>query len=165
MFYIKLIGLLLLAAVLARVGYEASRALHRRVRALSETARWIVRLASHIRYTATPLDELLRVSAADCPALAFLHDINPGDLPRHFDAAILQHAGGSGFAPPDIALLREFGAGLGTSDVEGQLAHCALFQELFEKQTEAARTIAQNKGRVYTTLGLAGGICLILLLM
>lgn len=58
----------------------------------------------------------------------------------------------------DMTLLREFGDGLGTTDVEGQLSHIALYQGMFSKQQSAAEDDITQKSKLYKSLGLFAGV-------
>ena len=63
------------------------------------------------------------------------------------------------------ALLMEFGAGLGTTDLAGQLSHIAVYRVLGEEKRAAARTDQAAKGKLYPVLGAALGLGLDLLLL
>ena len=65
----------------------------------------------------------------------------------------------------DIELLRAFGAPLGTTDLEGQLSHLALYRTLLQKQRDDAAQTAAEKSRLYRTLGLFGGVCAAIMLL
>ena len=65
----------------------------------------------------------------------------------------------------DRALLTEFGAGLGATDLEGQLAHCELYRKRAAERREEARAAQRCKARLYPILGAAAGLGLILLLV
>ena len=58
----------------------------------------------------------------------------------------------------DMALLRDFGDGLGTTDVEGQLSHIALYQGMFSKQQSGAEDDILQKSKLYKSLGLFAGV-------
>ena len=58
----------------------------------------------------------------------------------------------------DMALLKEFGEGLGTTDIEGQLSHITLYQGLFSKQQSGAEDDIIQKSKLYKSLGLFGGV-------
>ena len=132
----------------------------------------IVCIASEIRYTAAPVRELIFSAsrAAEYRSLRFLEDMEraleaEGDFPRVWIRTVQREGGKCGFTAEDQALLQEFGKGLGTSDTEGQTAHCSLYGELFSRQAEDARREVANKGKLYIMLGLAGGLGLALLLL
>ena len=58
----------------------------------------------------------------------------------------------------DMTLLEEFGAKLGSTDTEGQLAHISLYQALFQKQLGEAERDVKQKAKLYQTLGLFIGV-------
>lgn len=60
--------------------------------------------------------------------------------------------------------MQRFGEELGATDVEGQLASCRLYAERLGERLAAARRAAAEKGRLYVTLGAAGGLAAVLLL-
>ena len=54
---------------------------------------------------------------------------------------------------------------LSRTDVEGQIANCRQYGNLLEQRLTEAREAAAAKGRLYMTLGFAGGMALALLLL
>ena len=54
---------------------------------------------------------------------------------------------------------------LGKTDVEGQIANCRQYGELIGQRLTEAREASAAKGRLYMTLGFAGGMALALLLL
>lgn len=71
----------------------------------------------------------------------------------------------TGLAPADMELLQHFGDSLGRTDVEGQLENCRIYAEQLAQRLEQARMEASSKNRLYTTLGVTGGLALALLLL
>ncbi len=71
----------------------------------------------------------------------------------------------SGLMKSDKDILVRFGAGLGTTDTEGQLAHLQMFSELFEHQLMDARNNVSTKCRLYRILGFSLGCALILVIV
>ena len=168
----KLVGLALIAAAGVFLGVMASQNLRRRALALEQMEKLIVRLSTQIKYTAAPVQELLpaAMKSGEYEALRFLGPLREGlaqesDFPRLWEAAVAGRGGDCGFTLQDKALLCEFGRGLGVSDLEGTQSHCGLYRDLFHKQAEAARQDVSSKGRLYITLGIAGGLGLALLLL
>lgn len=142
--------------------------------ALSQAEKLVSALKSRIRYTAAPVRELLEEAekSGEYPSLHFLHTIcqtlkkgGETDVQKAWEEALKKTDEQMGLNGQDSELLIEFGRGLGTSDVEGQLAHCELYQHLLQKQGEGARQDRLSKGRLYVTLGIAGGAGLALLLL
>lgn len=152
------------------MGLYAAMGLNRRAAALEEAGRLLAHLATRIRYTAAPIGELLCEVAGHYRRLPFLREagrlVDDGaDFHSAWGQALRQKGEESGLTAADRELLLRFGEGLGRTDVEGQLAHCELYTGLLaDKQAEAkAQTAA--KGRLYVTLGVAGGLAAALLLL
>lgn len=58
-----------------------------------------------------------------------------------------------------------FYQGLGTTDLEGQLAHCGRYSRLFSHQVEQAQNLYATKGKLYRSLcALASGMLAVLLI-
>lgn len=66
--------------------------------------------------------------------------------------------------PQDMQLLDDFGARLGATDADGQLAHIAHYRDIFSARLEEARQASAQKSKLYKTLGLFGGVSAALLL-
>lgn len=154
------------------LGVYASAGLSRRVSGLELAHRLIARVASQIRYTAAPAGEILLDAAAreEFRALPFLQRLRQlldeqGKLPSAWRQAVNEGRSESHFTEADAELLLGFGDVLGKTDVEGQLENCRLFSELLQEHLTAARQQAATKGRLYITLGAAGGMALALVLL
>lgn len=63
-----------------------------------------------------------------------------------------------GFTKRDGELLISFGNSLGTTDLEGQVNICRLYDSLFDGQLAAAKNNLQQKGALYSGLGAAVGL-------
>ncbi len=55
--------------------------------------------------------------------------------------------------------------GLGTTDLEGQLAHCSRFVRLFEQKVQRAQAAYQTQGKLRQKLWILAGVCAFLLLV
>lgn len=68
--------------------------------------------------------------------------------------------------PADAArIMREFGAGLGATDIQGQLNHMALYRTQGQEKRMVALETQRNKSRMYVVLGATMGLGLDLLLI
>ena len=65
----------------------------------------------------------------------------------------------------DMAMLKEFGDGLGITDAEGQLSHIELYKTMFAKQQKEAEDDISQKAKLYKTLGLFAGVSTALMLL
>ena len=65
----------------------------------------------------------------------------------------------------DFELLSAFGRGLGTTDSEGQIINCERHSRLIGENIETAKKDAEVKGKLYSALGVIGGIFLVILFL
>lgn len=79
--------------------------------------------------------------------------------------ALMQLPHSMGLSKEDIRLLTDFGQGLGTTDVEGQLAHCELYKTMFSSRLKQAREEKEKKVKLYRMLGLFSGVAVSLLIL
>ena len=71
---------------------------------------------------------------------------------------------GSGLKLKDKRLIEQFGAELGHTDIEGQIAHCEVTAKLLEEQIEQAREEKKKKSKLFSMLGLFFGTGVALLI-
>ena len=152
-------------------GTAACLELNRRAASLEAARRLIAWMAARLRYTAAPIQEIAAEAAGEpeFARLGFLGEaasaMREGESPaRAWEKAVSAFQAG-GLRAEDKSLLKNFGRGLGRSDLEGQLSHCEAFEELLSGCAASARTEAGAKGKLYITLGVAGGLCAALLLL
>lgn len=123
--------------------------------------------AAQIRYTAAPVADILAAAAHDrqfAVLRGFLTRFGENKAWREsFASGLQQELAGQGLRPEDTALITAWGEGLGSTDMEGQTEHCRQFGERLKEQAEAARQQALIKGKLYTSLGLAGGLTMVLI--
>lgn len=168
----KTMGLLLLVVAGLLLGLMAAGGLRRRVTSLDQLSRFMVRMADQIRYTAAPVEELLESAEnsgefADLPILGRIcSKIRNGErVPDAWENAVEEDGRESGLTEGDRDLLRGFGSQFGRTDVEGQIANCRQYGDLLGQRLAEAREASAAKGRLYLTLGFAGGMSLALLLL
>lgn len=142
-------------------GWERARALSRRVARLTELQKLIQWLRTEISYSARPLtsmlltgDSLFCREAVALPAF----DRDPREALAQAGEALLENE-------KDRRLVRDLTAGLGASDVQGQLEHLQLYFALTGENLDEAREACREKRRLYLGLGvLAGmGICIVMI--
>ena len=157
----KWIGVICLIMTGAGLGLWKSARLAFRTQWLDEAVRLTRRAAEQIRFSAAPTQVWLRTltksgefrrltfiqKAAACPPAAF-HAVWRQET-EHLPTELTDR---------DRELIRQFGDGLGASDVAGQLALCEECGRRLEEQHEEARTQQREKSRLYGSLGLLGGL-------
>lgn len=67
--------------------------------------------------------------------------------------------------PENARLLYELGQDSGRTDMAGQQGLLSAYRDQIHQAEEEARREADNKGRIYRMMGLAGGVSLALLLL
>lgn len=149
------------------MGLYRSVTLYRRAAILQSFERLASYTATQIRYTAAPMGDIF-VSASSqsdlTPLQGFLGRFETGkDWRETFRQGIAQDFVGQGLEQADTAIISGWGEGLGSTDIPGQLEHCHRCGEQLREQAAAARQQALTKGKLYTSLGVAGGLTVALL--
>ena len=67
------------------------------------------------------------------------------------------------FNNKDRELLSSFVKVLGTTDIDGELSHIKMYQELFSEQYKLSKEDIKNKGKLYRMLGLFSGLAFVVL--
>ena len=67
------------------------------------------------------------------------------------------------FNNKDRELLSSFFKDLGTTDIDGELSHIKMYQELFSEQYKLSKEDIKNKGKLYRMLGLFSGLAFVVL--
>ena len=168
---LKGIGILLIVLAGVGGGVAAFLDLNRRAANLETARRLIGWMASRIRYTAAPIQEIAAAAAKEpeFSRLLFLKEaatrMQQGDSPGDAWDKALKGCDSGGLKETDKTLLQNFGRGLGCSDLDGQLAHCESFGAMLDGCVQSAKQEAASKGKLYVTLGVAGGLGAALLLL
>lgn len=68
-------------------------------------------------------------------------------------------------SPQDVQLLLSFGSQLGTTDVNGQINLCVLYQKLFEEKLKTAQNYEEHYGKIYRQSGIFIGAAIIILIL
>ena len=159
----KTAGILMIVAACAFAGWARALRLARRVEELERFRGVLQAIRTEIRFSAAPLETLIRRYADRSDWLASCAEALKHGVP--FPEAWRQAVAAAAAARADKNLLLEFGEGLGATDIEGQTAHCALCAEKLEALLKEAYEEKAKKGKLYVTLGVSAGITLGLLLM
>ena len=152
------------------MGYILSSRIARQVEIIDHTIRFLNFMKTGIRYSAQPIAELLAQAATMNPVLPQLricHEYIQQGLPflaawqSSVEWLIREKKASEGYT----TLLRDFGNGIGTTDLDGQLSHCDLYLVRFDEQLSAAREQYRRKGRLYILLGGSAGLAAALLIL
>ena len=160
---VKEIGIAAVMLSAAGLGLYKALELKARERALAELLELLAQAGTLIRYQAADTGTLIRALAGSgqFSRLAFLqeaHALLEAGMPAH--EALLRAAGNirRPLSPQDAEAFRRFAQLLGTRDIDGELEGIALCRASLEHNYEQARAAARDKGKLFCTLGILGGI-------
>jgi len=158
---LKLLAALLLTAagLGAGVGYAHRLAVRRTF--LAAFCTFLQQLATALRYRGGRIEALINSSGE---LFSFSDSESALPFAERWQLQIREFPQKWRLTPQDMQLLTDFGARLGTTDADGQLAHIAHYREIFAAQLEEARQESAQKSKLYKTLGLFGGMSAALLL-
>lgn len=156
---VKIIGAVILSLSGLAFGMYLASSLVKRKEFLCAFLEFITRLETHLRYDCDDIFSLV-TRCCDNKYLTFYsfaenNIIKPfGDvweektnrLPKAFS-----------LSKEDKTVLLDFGKGLGTTDVSGQLKHLKLYKEKINFQLIDAQSKIDKKSRLYKTLGFFAG--------
>ncbi len=148
------------------LGYMESYKLRMRVETLETFLKVIRLMETEMRFHALPLRQIVEKHCGDMELLRQCH--LQLEIGKSFDMAwksgVEAGTGGSGLKSKDKSLIERFGAELGHTDIEGQIAHCEVTAKLLEAQIEQAREEKKKKSRLFSMLGLFSGTGIALLI-
>ena len=144
------------------IGLQKSMQLAERVRFWERFLQFIRFAEDAFRYRNHTVMQVMETYPSDrafrLPALCAAYCTAGADFPEAWAKAVLT------VPADDRVLLLDFGLQLGTTDLEGQLAHLALCRARAEEKRAEARVDQTQKSRLYPILGAAVGAGAALLL-
>lgn len=159
---LKLLGALLLSLSGFALGCLCVQRLKLRRSFFREFSVFLKNLATSMRYRSGSITELVN-------SCGELFSINDPDTSKPFSEIwqnqIISFPKRWRLKGEDMAMLKEFGDGLGITDTEGQLSHIELYRAMFAKQQAQAEDDIIQKSKLYKTLGLFAGVSAALMLI
>lgn len=164
-------GLILLLAAFALSGRMFSMRVRERVKTLEKFRLMLRLMQTEIEYVNMPTYELLKNASqrqelsdmhfvADC--LKLLDDGAPFYL--SWEKAVNQQKF-SELEGDDIRLILSFGNSLGTTDRDGQLKLCGMYEEMMEQKIYQARAKMKTHASLYSKLGIICGAAVVIILI
>lgn len=170
---IRMAALFLLAVCCAGLGFLKSQALSSRVRDLFQLRKILRLLRGEISYAATPLpDAFFRIgSKMEGAYRDFLQDLSV-DMKRYdgesfeeiFARNVECHLRDTRLLRQDREEWKQFGAMLGYLDREMQLSTLRSFDETLEQKIRELRDGLPQRKKLYQSLGVMGGLFLVIFL-
>ncbi len=142
-------------------GFYFTSRLRERSLILQQIQTMLHQTQTQIRYNAAPLYEMFRSFSGAGASMDRLTFIGPlvrfleqgMAFPPAFEQAIRQWEKQTLLEKRDLALLLEFGEGLGTCDADGQVSQIKLLSERLEVLQEEAYSCYTAKAKLYPSLG------------
>lgn len=143
-----------------------SHRLAMRVEQLEAILRFISAAQTEIRFSALPVEQIVQKHGEDLEFLRICGEDckNGSSFITAWESGVNEGTKSKGLNQKDISLLRGFGREFGASDTDGQLSHCALYNELISDGLKNAREEKTRKSKLYQMLGVFSGMAAALLL-
>lgn len=171
---IKVIGVLLVIAGCSGMGLIKARTIDQRLSALKELKRLFMQLKAEIRCMATPLPEAIHrlASGAHAPFALFLknlyenlYTLEPATFAQLWTDHVEQYLKQSALTAADLHMIKEMGQSLGTLDLQMQLGTLDLYMERLDQSIiDLSNGMAAQK-KLYSCMGIMGGIFIVILLI
>lgn len=163
-------GVLLVVVAGVGLGMYYARRLYRRAALLEQAARLLLALEQRMSCSCRPLSALCRELApisAESPWALLTDTLSGLDKGKVFSEAFTGavERQKAALTPEDRELLAEFACVCGRSGLNQQRAYFAAYRQRLEAACGQAREQAARRGQIYQTMGVAGGVCLALLLL
>ena len=162
----KLIGIAVILAACVMAGYSESRKLSLRAEQLEKFIQFITNAKTEIRYSAMPVHQIVEKHSEGMRLLSKCAEYCGTGLefPAAWKRGVQEGTAGLGLKKEDLKVMREFGEGLGATDLDGQLAHCELYLQMVSSRLEDAKKEKATKSKLYLMLGVSAGLAAALLL-
>lgn len=169
----KILGAILIMLACSGMGFLGGQKIAARPKQLQKLRRDLTLLEMDINYAATPLPEALAKLAgiSQWPirslwqeTCAHLGNGEGWTAEEAWYKALEKFSCQTALSENDLAVLRDFGAGLGTSNRQEQLKKFKLLQEQLSSLAFQAEEARQKHERMWRTMGVLTGIALVILL-
>ena len=162
---LKLIGLFLISVTGGLVGINASLRLKSRTEFLEKYITLLNETKTRIRLSACDIRELFKNDSGyeplDFMTAEFTRNIkNKSNVKISWERAVNSAFRKYRLSKADKELISDFG-----TDIDGEISHIDLNITLAEDRLEKARTELTQKGKLYRTLGIFGGITVSLIIL
>ncbi|WP_249281936.1 stage III sporulation protein AB [Ligaoa zhengdingensis] len=146
--------------------FQAAR-LRVRTTRLEETIGLVGMIASDLRYTCAPMENIVRRLTSVSDALPFLtacaeYTQKGEPFPNAWRQALKEAP--SGLDEEDVKILRKLGLTLGAVDLDGALSELDYAKFALGKRYEEARERQRKLGGLYRTLGVLAGFAIVIVL-
>lgn len=146
--------------------------LKKRIKLLTEILLFISAVKNEIEFNRKPIISIFREKCSGnfAKSLSFISECvtlteEGKDFTSAWEMSIKNDQRISLLSPQDVQLLLSYGSQLGTTDVNGQISLCVLYQKLFEEKLKAAQAYEEHYGKIYRQSGIFIGAAIIILIL
>lgn len=170
----KIIGSLLVIAASSLVGYVFSRDCTRRPQELRVLQGLLNMLENEMCYLSNLLsdsfEKISRSSRSEVAAFfgraaANLEQNDSLNAAEAWEMAVRENIGKTALNKEDLEILISFGKMLGSSDLEGQIKNIRLTVNHLKMQEQKAEELKKKNGAMYKSLGVLGGLAVVIILI
>ena len=163
---VKIIGCVLLVIATTLVGFIKSHKLYSRRDTLLSFGVFLNSLSTNIRYNSSDIVSLVSMCNDDFSRMIVnnLSDVNVAFSER-WNNAVDKLPISCSLNQKDKEIMHSFGEKLGVTDVEGQIKHIELYQQIALGQVENADKEISDKSKLYRTMGFFAGTAAALVLI
>lgn len=167
---VKTVAIVVLVGCCYQLGYNQSLKLINQVKLLDEIEKMFVYIKNNITYVATPLSEIFydMAGSKEFEKLDFVKTCNDSlQKGEKFSGAFCKAVGKTELPLADEhkELLLSFGRQLGDSDTEGELNKLTFYSNSLSALNKEAREKRDKTAKLYTSLGVFGGLAIALILL
>ncbi len=163
----KLLGCILLLTTSAVCGTLAANRLHAHTRRLQLLIRLVNDMMQRLRYALPTVDSLIaELCAQPCyRTLSVLQAYEQTSPDMAFTDRFSEAVAAASYSEEEKSILLQIGTTLGSTDLEGQLSALTLCKTRLESLLLAATERQQTHATLYRSMGLLGGLFLVILMI
>jgi len=168
MLFVKYLGCIMMIISTTAVGFFCSSTLNQRRIFLAEFLVFLNTLKTYIRFNSAEIHELVSSCAVSDILFCFKEIPKPKNGESFYSLwgkAVKSIHKNIGLTKEDKKLLMDFGAELGSTDIEGQLNHIEMYYTLFQMACKDAVENVAKKSKLYKMLGLFSGMAVSLIII
>lgn len=149
----------MLISITTLLGFLESYKLRLRVETLETFLKVIGLMETQMRFYQLPLRQIMEKHSGDMALLWQCHLLlqTGKSFEQAWKSAVEAGTKGKGLKEKDKRLICAFGEELGRTDIDGQIAHCRVTEQLLQEQLQIAREEKKKKSKLFTMLGLFCG--------
>ena len=161
---VKFVASVLIALSLALGGSYLAWVDSQKVLRVRSILQMINVIETRLRFCATPVSELLAtIEASDCSGLEFVKDCrvsveNGEAFFSSWEKSVKSDRFLAGLMPAVMQNLVDMGADIGVTDLEGQLACCGYYRQIFEGFLADSEEKSKRSSKLFPPLGILLGV-------